>query len=227
MSADAPPPATDSTRALLAHARELARCRRCPAVAGTPIAVVPAAPGPLLLVGQAPGPREEIERRFFAFTAGKTLFSWFARLGVPEDEFRGRVWIAAALRCFPGREPKGGDRAPARDEIARCSDHLERELALLAPATVIAVGRHAIERFLPPAPLADRVGTSFGVERGGRLIQVIPLPHPSGRSTWLADRENAARLARALELLAESPGWRATFGDRRPGANPRRSATYS
>jgi uracil-DNA glycosylase len=182
----------------------------------------------MVLVGQAPGPREPLRGRPFAFTAGTRLFSWFARLGVPEDEFRRRVYIAAVLRCFPGRAPAGGDRVPAPDEIANCAPYLERELALIRPATVIAVGQLAIARFLPaPAPLSDRIGRTFMVRRGeagqpveadrhedgpGQLtFEVVPLPHPSGRSTWLVRPENQARLDQALAALAATRGWRQNF----------------
>ena len=172
----------------------------------------------VLLVGQAPGPRERDTGRFFAYTAGTRLFSWFATLGVDEAAFRQKVWIAATVRCFPGREA-GGDRAPAEDEIERCTPYLERELRLLRPATVIAVGTLAIGRFLEPAPLSERVGQVFPVERAwGRRAQdrhrfdLVPLPHPSGRSTWFHRPENRTRLAEGLRLLADTPGWKRAFG---------------
>jgi uracil-DNA glycosylase len=170
----------------------------------------------MMVVGQAPGPRETARGRPFAFTAGKRLFSWFERLGAPEPEFRRRVYIAAVLRCFPGRAAAGGDRVPAAGEIANCAPFLERELRLLRPATVVAVGQLAIARFLPePAPLGERVGRVFVVRRSGDAsfaFEVVPLPHPSGRSTWLARPENQALLEQALAALAKTRGWRETFG---------------
>jgi uracil-DNA glycosylase len=169
----------------------------------------------MILVGQAPGPREPLRGRPFAFTAGARLFSWFERLGVAEEEFRRRVFIAAVLRCFPGRAPAGGDRVPAPDEIANCAPYLARELDLIRPATVIAVGQLAIGRFLPgSAPLQERVGQVFPAAHGGHAFEVVPLPHPSGRSTWLVRPENLALLDRALARLAATAGWRATFGRR-------------
>lgn len=169
----------------------------------------------ILLVGQAPGPHEREGNRLFAFTAGTRLFQWFARIGVSEDEFRARVWMAAAIRCFPGRAPQGGDRVPAPDEVATCADWLEREFAFVRPATVIAIGQLAISQFLPkPAPLAERIGRAFPAQFSGHEFELIPLPHPSGRSTWLISAGNQLLLARALRLLAASPGWRDTFGAR-------------
>jgi uracil-DNA glycosylase len=167
----------------------------------------------MMLVGQAPGPREVVEQRPFAYTAGARLFAWFGRFGVTEEELRRRVFIAAVIRCFPGRAPQGGDRVPAPSEIANCAPYLEEELRLIRPATVIAVGQLAIKKFLPePAPLQERVGRSFQVSREDLTFEVIPLPHPSGRSTWLVRPENQERLERALELVRRSAGWRETFG---------------
>jgi hypothetical protein len=51
----------------------------------------------------------------------------------------------------------------------------------------------------------------FEGTRGDLRFDVIPLPHPSGRSTWLVRPENQERLERALELLKQSRGWRETF----------------
>lgn len=192
-------------------------CRKCPGVEPPPIAALPAGPEwpRVLLVGQAPGPREKVDQRLFAYTAGTRLFTWFARLGVPEEEFRRCVYMAATIRCFPGRAPQGGDRVPAPDEIANCSPYLEWEIATLRPQTILAVGQLAITRFLPdPAPLHERVGRVFDLSRGDVDFQLVPLPHPSGRSTWLIRKENQALLDRALAQLAETAGWRATFGER-------------
>lgn len=199
--------------ALDRHLAEVRGCRICPRVEPPPVTWRPEAPPRMILVGQAPGPREAARGRPFAFTAGARMFSWFSRLGAPEAEFRRRVYIAAVLRCFPGRAPAGGDRVPAPAEIATCAPYLERELRLIQPATVIAVGQLAIARFLPaPAPLGDRVGRVFAVERGGHAFDLVPLPHPSGRSTWLVRPENQARLDQALAALAATRGWQETFG---------------
>ncbi len=203
--------------ALDAHLAEVRGCRKCPTVEPPPVAAAPArgVRPRVILVGQAPGPREVGAQRPFAFTAGTRLFSWFERLGVPEEELRARVFIAAVIRCFPGRAPQGGDRVPAPPEIANCAPYLEREIDLLRPATILPVGQLAIAKFLPkPAPLDERVGKVFPGERGDVRFDVIPLPHPSGRSTWLVKKENQERLEQALAAIAASRGWIETFGRR-------------
>lgn len=171
-----------------------------PVVVGRPV------PGRVILVGQAPGDKEPRLGRPFAWTAGKTLFKWFhAALGWSEDEVRDRIYFAAVCRCFPGKRPEGGDRVPAPDEIAACSDWLRREFALLQPALVLPVGRLAISQFLPAAPLNDMIGRSQRVTYGGHAADCIPLPHPSGASPWHRMEPGKTLLHRALALVAAHP----------------------
>ena len=62
-----------------------------------------------VLVGQAPGDKEPVLGRPFAWTAGKTLFKWFAgSLGWSEDQVRDRIYFAAVCRCFARGAPQGG-----------------------------------------------------------------------------------------------------------------------
>lgn len=197
--------------ALAGHVDELRACRRCATVRAPPVAADALPGAEILLVGQAPGPHERDSNRLFAFTAGTRLFAWFASLGVSEEDFRGRVWMSATIRCFPGRQAVGGDRPPSPLEIAACAPFLEREIRLLQPSLVLAVGSLAIAGFLGPGPLAERVGRSFAVEYAGHALEVLPLPHPSGRSTWINQPQNANLLGSALELLAEAPAWQRTF----------------
>lgn len=167
----------------------------------------------ILMVGQAPGEREGQFGRPFAWTAGKTLFGWYRQIGVDEKVFRERVYIAAVCRCFPGKNPKGGDRVPDRDEIARCATWLKAEIGILQPELLIPVGKLAIEQYLPVKLLKDVIGKQHVIEVGGRSVDVIPLPHPSGVSTWHRVEPGKTLLQDALKLIGQHPAWRATFVD--------------
>lgn len=162
----------------------------------------------ILLVGQAPGDKEPKLGRPFAWTAGKNLFKWFATLGVDEATFRAHVYIAAACRCFPGKNPKGGDRVPDDGEIARCRPWLEREVQLLAPRLILPVGRLAIEQMLPAAPLVEQIGRLHSTVIGDKTFAVLPLPHPSGASTWYRTSPGDVLTRQALDLLGEQPAWK-------------------
>jgi uracil-DNA glycosylase len=157
-----------------------------------------------MLIGQAPGPTEATVRRPFQGRAGKTLFRWLGAAGVSEAEAREFFYIAAITRCYPGPHPGGrGDRVPTPGERARCAPWLDAELALVRPPLVVTLGRLAVDRFLPPAPLADLVGAVHPATIGGRPTRVLPLPHPSGASGWLNAAAHRALLDRALVLLAD------------------------
>jgi len=189
-------------RDFAAHLEGLLACRACPNVVGTPV-TGPVPDARVMLVGQAPGPREEALGRPFAYTAGKRLFAWFERfVGIDEEEFRKRVQISAVIRCFPGRDPKaGGDRVPDAVEIANCAKHLDREIALLRPELVIAVGTLAAKQLIGMSELKTIVGRVHRVTRAGHAFDVVVLPHPSGRSTWTNKAENQAMLEKSMGLI--------------------------
>ena len=130
------------------------------------------------------------------------MFRWLDRIGVDEATFRSRVYIAAVTRCYPGPHPSGrGDRVPSRFEQEQCSLWLNAELSLIRPKLVIPVGKLAIENFLPSSPLDQLIGQVHEVEHAGGRSRVIPLPHPSGASSWVHAPQNRTLLDRALELL--------------------------
>jgi uracil-DNA glycosylase len=204
----APNNASAGRKALVKHRKLLARCRRCPAMQSVPVIGAPVF-SPVLLVGQAPGAREAQLGRPFAWTAGRTLFRWFAGIGLDEERFRSRVYMAAVCRCFPGKHPRGGDRVPTPDEVANCSSWLDREIAILRPRLVIAAGRLAIEQFIRVERLDRVVGTLHRAARGGVSFDLAALPHPSGASTWQHVEPGKRLLPRALGLIAAHPAWRA------------------
>jgi len=155
---------------------------------------------PFFLVGQAPGPAERESRRPFSGRAGKELDRWMLRAGFSSaEEFRRLIYIAALMRCFPGRNRRGtGDLRPPPAAVANCAHWLDAELELLKPRVLILVGQMAIARFLGPGTLESRVGLTFG-----KRPVMLPLPHPSGQSRWLNDHSNRERLEKALALLAK------------------------
>jgi uracil-DNA glycosylase len=170
----------------------------------------------LFLIGQAPGPHEARFGRPFAWTAGKTLFRWLeAATGAGEERVRERVYISAVVRCFPGKAPGGGDRLPSPAECAMWRGFVQREVAVLEPRLVIPVGRLAIGEVLGgEAPLAAVVGKLHRRQLHGVELDVLPLPHPSGASTWFKMEPGKTLLERALRLLGDHPEVRRAFGAR-------------
>jgi uracil-DNA glycosylase len=194
------------------HQRQLAACAKCPDMA-KPVVMGRPVVSPVLLVGQAPGDKEPIAGKPFAWTAGRNMFKWFGSLGVDEERFRDNVYMAAVCRCFPGKNPKGGDRVPSDEEIAACAPWLEREIEIARPTLIIPVGKLAIARFLPDAPLVETIGKVHTWKHGRREIDVIPIPHPSGASTWYHVEPGKTLTRKALALIEKHPAWREIRGD--------------
>ena len=193
--------------ALDAHCARLSSCRRC----GLESAIVPivsqARAPRAMLVGQAPGQTETTGGKPFAGRAGRTLFRWLERAGLDEPTARELLYIAAITRCYPGPHPAGrGDRVPSPAERARCADWLDDELRIIRPALVVPVGRLAIDRFLGPRPLDAVVGREHAIEGEWGRATAIPLPHPSGASSWVHQSGNRVLLERALDLLGARLG---------------------
>jgi uracil-DNA glycosylase len=198
--------ATKSTRTKLEqHVVQLLKCRRCPRMESTPVsggAIV----SDVIIIGQAPGPREPILRRPFAHTAGKTLFRWFEQFcGMNEAAVRSKIYFGAVCRCFPGKNSGGTDRVPAPDEIRNCALWMDDEIRILRPHLIIPVGRLAIVQFIDCAKLENVIGRRFRVTRSGHRFDLIPLPHPSGASPWHKIPPGKALTERALKLVARHP----------------------
>jgi uracil-DNA glycosylase len=187
------------------HFRRLLACRKCPDMA-KPVVVGRPVASRILLVGQAPGTKEPVLGKPFAWTAGRTLFRWLAQAtGWDEPTARERIYFAAVCRCFPGKNPKGGDRVPNETEIAACSTWLNAEFALLRPRLVLPVGKLAIAQFLEFATLTDVIGRVWPIQRNGHTFDILPLPHPSGASTWHRTEPGQTLLQDALHQLSQHP----------------------
>lgn len=186
------------------HLARLGACRRC-GHAEPIMPILSRARRPqAMLVGQAPGKVEISSQKPFAGRAGKTLFRWLAEAGLTEEEARERIYIAAMTRCFPGPHPSGrGDRVPSRDELERCGTWLDDELMLIRPRLIIPVGKLAIGRFLGDAPLAEVVGREHEVVHPGGSSVLVPLPHPSGASSWIHAPGHQELVRRALRLIGK------------------------
>jgi len=188
-------------RTIAGMRRDQRVCRLC-VEAGYPLeswpVVAPGGAQRAYLFGQAPGIVEGEERRPWRGRAGKTLRRW---LELDEDEFYATFYCASVTRCYPGRAPSGrGDRTPAPEEQRLCERWRDAELRLLRPGLVVTVGGLAARRLLGVRSVTECVGARYEV--GG--APAIPLPHPSGASSWLNLPENRARVEDAVALIRDA-----------------------
>lgn len=155
----------------------------------------------VMTIGQAPGPTEAVVKRPFNAGSGRRLFAWLGEAGFDEEAFRSDQYMTAITKCYPGKGRGGhGDRVPSREEQALCRPWLDREIALVNPKLIIPIGRLAIGLFFDTGlPLEKIIGSQL--ERDGRAV--IPLPHPSGASTWHQKPENRRLVNKAIRLIAK------------------------
>ena len=168
------------------HGELVRGCVRCFPDGGNAPVVDVAKDVRVLLIGQAPGLTEVATRLPFTGPAGRRLEGWFSEAGVSRAE----IYLSALARCFPGKARGGGDMVPSQAMLLNCRPHLLRELDLLRPEIVVPVGGLAIKELLGIGRLSEAVGETF--VRDG--VVYVPLPHPSGASTWLNVPENRDRL---------------------------------
>jgi uracil-DNA glycosylase len=115
-----------------------------------------------------------------------------------EDEFYSTFYCASVTRCYPGKPPSGrGDRTPTPVEQQLCAFWREQELRLLGPRLIVTVGGLAARSLLGVKSVSECVGVRY--EHGGAVA--VPLPHPSGASSWLNVPANRERVAAAVELV--------------------------
>ena len=94
----------------------------------------------VVFVGEAPGAEEDRLKMPFVGRSGHMLDAWIAACGLKEDEF----YICNVMKTRPPE-----NRDPTPDEVALCSPLLHKQLSLLQPRVVVAVGRFAMNFFLP------------------------------------------------------------------------------
>lgn len=93
-----------------------------------------------MLIGEAPGAEEDRLGEPFVGQAGRLLDSMLAAIGLRRGE---NVYIANVLKCRPP-----GNRNPEPEEVARCSAHLKRQIELVRPKLIVAMGRFAAQTLL-------------------------------------------------------------------------------
>ena len=147
--------------------------------------------------GQAPGVVEGQERLPWRGRAGRTLRRW---LELDEEAFYATFYCASVTRCYPGKAPSGrGDRTPTPREQELCSLWRDWELRLIRPALIVPVGGLAARRLLGLKSVTECVGSRFELDEA----VAIPLPHPSGASSWLNNPANRARVTEAVGLIRQ------------------------
>jgi uracil-DNA glycosylase len=152
-------------------------CRACPLWANATQTVFGEGPpgAAIMLVGEQPGDREDIAGRPFVGPAGRLLDRALAEAGIQ----RSGVYVTNAVKHFKN-EPRGKRRIhkkPADTEIDACHQWLERELKLVAPRLIVALGATAARAVLGRAtPIEPNRGRLMRIAEGPNALVTV---HPS------------------------------------------------
>jgi DNA polymerase len=139
----------------------------------------------VMIVGEAPGAREDESGRPFVGGAGKLLDRLLAEAGLE----RGDVFITNVVKARPP-----GNRDPKADEVAHHLPWLEAQLEVIRPKLLVPLGRHALKRFAPDTTITASHGRV--VEHDGRTL--FPMFHPAAALRNPKLRETLHEDARAL-----------------------------
>jgi len=186
----------DTAEALEALRAEVAGCTACPLHAGRTQTVfgVGDPQASVMFVGEAPGAEEDRQGEPFVGRAGKLLDAMLAAIGL--DRRAGGVFIANVLKCRP---PNNRDPEPA--EVAQCEGYLRRQIELVAPDVLVALGRVAAQELTrSQQPLAKLRGGEHRFHETPLLITYHPaylLRNPADKAKAWEDLKAVRRRVRA------------------------------
>ncbi|OGM32564.1 hypothetical protein A3D00_03505 [Candidatus Woesebacteria bacterium RIFCSPHIGHO2_02_FULL_38_9] len=134
-----------------------------------------------------------------------SLNSWLNKIGISDREIRENFFYSALVNYFPGQK-NGTHRVPTNLEIERERRRLVDTIKNFNPEIVVPIGKLSISYCLDEKveKLRDYIGKNYNVNPYKALnedLLVIPLPHPSGASTWRHKHENMILLKKALKFL--------------------------
>lgn len=127
----------------------------------------------LVFVGEAPGADEDAQGRPFVGRAGKLLDKIINAMGMHRDD----VFICNILKCRPP-----GNRDPLAEEIVKCTPFLHRQLDLIQPEIIVALGAHAAKTLLNTDLAIGKLRGRFHeyyTSEGAEAIKLMPTYHPS------------------------------------------------
>ena len=155
---------------------EVSNCRKCSlwATRKNPVPGSGSVYTSVMLVGEAPGFHEDLQGKPFVGAAGKYLDQLLSIAGLKREN----VYITNVLKCRPP-----GNREPQPNEIKACTPYLDRQIEIIEPKVIIALGNYAASYLLEkygfkPASIGRIHGKPFRTySLLGELI-IVPMYHP-------------------------------------------------
>jgi uracil-DNA glycosylase family 4 len=149
-------------------AEEVSTCQKCALYRSRKLSVPGEGPmnSEVMFIGEGPGFHENEQGRPFVGAAGKFLDELLEKAGVR----RSQVFITNVVKCRPP-----GNRDPLPEELASCSDYLERQIETINPTIIVTLGRYSMARFFPNVRISDVHGQSSIIR--GKMV--VAMYHPA------------------------------------------------
>ncbi|MCX5781747.1 MAG: uracil-DNA glycosylase [Elusimicrobia bacterium] len=169
----------DSSDVLDAYKSEISACKKCH-LGKTRIKFVFGEGNPnskLMFIGEGPGFDEDHLGRPFVGRAGQLLTKIIESMGLKRED----VYIANIVKCHPMKDPsdsekRGNDRAPTPEEIAECLPYLQKQIEIISPKIICALGSHASKTLLSTE---ETIGVLRGKFRYYNGTLLMPTYHPA------------------------------------------------
>jgi uracil-DNA glycosylase len=134
-----------------------------------------------------------------------SLNLWLYSIGLTDTDIQENFLYTALVDYFPGYKNKS-HRAPSKEEIKKERERLKKIINGFNPEIVVSIGKLSIANCLgvKEIVLSDHIGKSYKINPYNlyqKEVVIIPLPHPSGASTWVYKEGNRALLQKALLTL--------------------------
>ncbi|MBI2146763.1 uracil-DNA glycosylase [Candidatus Woesearchaeota archaeon] len=153
--------------------QEYSHCHRCPALVNSRTQVVFGSGNKhakVLFIGEAPGASEDKAGIPFCGQSGKVLEQLLQSINLSRND----IFITNTLLCHPP-----SNRNPAPEEVANCSERLNRLIDIMRPKVIVTIGNFATQRLLGKTGITKIRGKVFPVELNGHSFQVVPVIHPA------------------------------------------------
>ncbi len=137
-----------------------------------------------------------------------SLNSWLYSIGLSDGQIRENFFYSALIDYFPGSK-KGSHRVPTDSEIKKERKRLSKTIKDFDPEIVVTIGKLSLSHCLrcEIGLLSEFIGKTYKTDPYGlfgKEVLIIPLPHPSGASTWHKKPENKKLLDKALKIVKNS-----------------------
>ncbi|HNQ16675.1 MAG TPA: uracil-DNA glycosylase [Candidatus Woesebacteria bacterium] len=152
----------------------------------------------IVLIGEAPGYNEHVQRRPFVGRSGQLLRKTLTQVGFPPEQ----VYITNIVKARPP-----DNRDPSPEEILAYKPFLDQEISLIDPKLIITLGRFSMAKFLPDVKISQVHGRLHKVRWNGQIMYVLPMYHPAAalRSTQMltAFTQDFEKVAKILIWVKE------------------------